>query len=143
LIAHDVLPEGPKARILLGFDASEGAGLGLEAIVQFLDPARCSVKVLTIGDEPFPPIDFWPMPLGTPLSHVDAEATRARRRHDAEGRAGWAADEIRASGFERHPRPTSATLVFSCSRRRKAATSISWSLGRGDWARFGGHSSDR
>jgi nucleotide-binding universal stress UspA family protein len=100
LIAHDVLPEGPKARILLGFDASEGAGLGLEAIVQFLDPARCSVKVLTIGDEPFPPIDFWPMPLGMRPSHVDAEATRVRRRHDAEGRARWAADEIRASGFE-------------------------------------------
>ena len=100
LIAHDVLPERPKARILLGFDASEGAGLGLDAIVRFLDPDRCSVKVLTIADEPFPPIDFWPMPLGTPLSHVDAEATRARRRHDAEGRAGWAADEIRASGFE-------------------------------------------
>jgi len=100
LIAHDVLPEKPKARILLGFDASEGARLGLDAIVRFLDQDRCSVKVLTIGDEPFPPIDFWPMPLGFRTSPVDAEATRVRRRHDAESRARWAADEIRTAGFE-------------------------------------------
>ena len=100
LIAHEVLPERRKARILLGFDASEGAGIGLDAIVRFFDPDRCSVKVLTIGDEPFPPIDFWPVPLGYRPSPADAEATRDRRLRAAESRARWAADEIRTAGFE-------------------------------------------
>ena len=100
LIVHDVLPERPKGRILVGFDASEGAGLAIETLVGLLDPARSSVRVMTIAEEPFPPIDFWPMPMGTRPQPVAAQDARGRRIHEAEGRAGWAAGEIRDAGFQ-------------------------------------------
>ena len=99
LIAHENLPERAKARVLVGFDASEGSGHGLAIAARFLDPRLCDVKVLTVADEPFPQIDFWPKPVGVHRPFEATEEIRKGRIHEAERRARWAAGEIRDAGF--------------------------------------------
>jgi nucleotide-binding universal stress UspA family protein len=100
LIVHRTTsPTGTPLKVLFGTDGSEYANLGLAQMVELLNPATCSINVVSVAEHLMPSLSF-PIPRVGYATHAPTPEKEKEWIAAAEGPARNAAKKLDEAGFE-------------------------------------------